>query len=432
MVRKLLWAAAGAGSLLAGALVGVQVGAVPPVPPCAAPPATAVGAQAAARGEGLAAIQGNTVVMISGPGTSQGLRDPSGLPGVLRHVTATEGIGTAYVVDRPGPDALVVMARGRTFRLPQPGEVMHPSWSPSGDLAWSSGGAVSVLRSTGGMARFPVPAPGSGVFAPVFTGPHELVAVVSEPRSGAARAEDELNDLWRLDLTTGGWTKLTSFEADADRWTVVRTPVVDHEGTLWFVVVRGVASATEPPAYSLWRLRDGIAEEVRPLPGEMYLAGVLNGSFVWNVFSAESGDWRLFLEQEDGSLADLGCGRVLVDPLAESDPDVVERPVGQPARGSRAPRAASDAGAPVSHLAVLVGDLATREEAAAVAEQIRGGFPGAGPVTVVDHEQAPTAVAPGVWAVTVQIPDGLDPTVALAGFRAALPEFADSSWIVSS
>jgi len=170
-------------------------------------------------------------------------------------------------------------------------------------------------------AWIPAPSGSAGVFSPLFTGSDQITAVVSE-RVPHVRPEDEdLNDLFTYDLVTGHWVRRTHFTAHGDHWSAIRTPIVGSDGNVEFVRVVGDAAATETPASSLWRLSGTSVVKVRDLPREMYLAGVVGGRKVWNVFDPSVGDWRLKRENGHGGFSNLGCGRVMVDPLAEPDPD---------------------------------------------------------------------------------------------------------------
>ena len=208
---------------------------------------------------------------------------------------------------------------------------------------------------------------------------------------------------------------------------MIRTPILNAEGDLLFIRVAGHASRTILPAFELWKLRGDRASLVRALGGEMYLAGLKDGAVVWNVADA-GGRWRLLAEEPDGSLRDIGCGRVLVDPLTRTDPDVAalggRRQADHPRRPSprvRRRATASPTG-PVldSALGILVGDFTTREEAEAVASIIETRF--GGQPTVIDSTTQPTLIRPGAFAAVVPLADGADPELELERFRMLLPE----------
>jgi hypothetical protein len=49
----------------------------------------------------------------------------------------------------------------------------------------------------------------------------------------------------------------------------------------------------------------------------------------------------------------------------------------------------------------------------------------------VDSTTAPLAIRPGVHGALLHLPQGADPTAALAEFRDRLPEYSDTSWVVT-
>jgi hypothetical protein len=294
-----------------------------------------------------------------------------------------------------------------------------------------------------------------GIFSPVFTGPERITAVVSERVPGARPEDEALNDLFTYDLATRTWTRRTSFTADGDHWSAIRTPIVGLGGELEFVRVAGDATATVRPSSALWSIGPGRSSptKLRDLTREMYLAGVVGGRRVWNVFDGSVGDWRLEGEGADGTLTDLGCGRVMVDPLAENDPDREPRgrdgrdpspaatptatptatpsPAVTPTLGSTPSATASPGSAPVSVAAILVGDFASTDQASTAEAQIAGVYGADAALRVIDSTIAPAVVMPGVWAVVMAIPSGEDPELSLQAFRNRLPQFADVSWVVS-
>ena len=358
--------------------------------------------------------------MVTGSGDRSAFRDPV-RSGVLRHPASRPRVGTAVVNDLPGPDVLVVRRPAGMTTIDGRGELSHPAWSSRGDLAWSVDLSELELWSPARRARRTVRPPrgASAVFSPVFTAPGELVAIVGEPVGDIH--DDALNNLWRYDVRRGAWFRLTRFGAGADAWSVVRTPIVAPDGAVLFVRVQGRASATEQPAFELWRLRAGKASKVRSLPGEMYLAGFLGRRLVWNVLDASTGDWRLVTEGPRGDV-ELGCGAVAVDPVGEPDPDLLETG----GEGSGARDYEVQAGPePRKGLALVIGDFASERDARALREGLR--IAGA---VAVDHETAPAAVRPGAWAVAVPIPDTTVPEEALARFRARHPDLAGLTWIV--
>jgi hypothetical protein len=387
--------------------------------------------------------------MVGTDGSRDATTVPSTGEGVIRYASSRHGIGTAFVLDRRGADAVVVVTEGGTVRLTQPGEAANPSWSADGRLVWSLGSRLRVWSSTTS-STFDIQAPPDslGVFSPVFVAPDAIVAVVAEPEPGFTRAEDEgLDNLWRYDLATRRWDRLTSFKARGDRWVALRTPVVRDDGSLEFIRVRGRGSATGTPSFELWRMASGgTASLVRALPREMYLAGALGGRRIWNLYDQASGEWRLYAERSPRELVDLGCGAALVDPRSVDDPDKTPPrsdptpiPTGSPTPTSTSTSTSTPAPTvtpsptpdPTGYLTgILVGDFSSVDAANGALVTIQGQFTSA-PLEVVDAATAPNIVGPGVWAVVMLIPNDMDPMAALLDFRARLPEFRDWSWVVS-
>ena len=338
----------------------------------------------------------------------------------MRHVATEPGSGTAYVLDDAGPDAVVIQTPDRVVRLAQPGEASHPAWSPDGKLVWSLGSSLRIWSPVdGSTTTIAAPAGAVAVFSPVFTSADTVVAVVGEAEPGFERTEDEgLDNLWRVDLRTRRWSRVTAFRATGDRMLAIRTPLVRDDGSIEFVVVRGVSSALRPPSFELWQVTPaGDVAKVRGLPREMYLAGVLDGERVWNIDDRSGGGWRLFIESSD-RLVDLGCGAVQVDPRAVADPDrgpAADRDAPSPTTTpaptatttpvpTTSPTVAPD---PVDgHVAgILVGDFSSVDAAEGAVATIQQAFGGAAVLEVVDSLTAPNIVRPGVWAVVMLLPE---------------------------
>jgi hypothetical protein len=348
--------------------------------------------------------------------------------GTIKHLALRRGVGTAYVIDRPGADVVVAMTREGVDLLPQATEASHPTWSASGRLAWSTGSAVMVRDPvTGEIDELSAPVEGASVFAPVFLSDRRIAAVVSAPIDDQVTEGEQLGDLWATDVAGTRWRRLTHFRAGGDRWVTIRTPIA-RAGGVDFVRISGVGSSTEAPRFELWRYEHGAASRVRRLGGERYLAGRLQGRVVWNSPDPTLGRNLLQVEQT-GTMHTIGCGAVLVDPIDVADPDRRGGGSYVPLREDRPDLGgATDAGA--EQVSVIVGDFQNVAEADAVATEIRRAYPGS-LVEVVDNDDAPLAIRPGVFGALLHLPHDADPGVAIAAFRAALPAYTSNSWIVT-
>jgi hypothetical protein len=413
-------------ALIVGGTVGSLTGAGSSSLGCG--PELALGFAGAASGvaEGRAsvALTGDKIVTVRG-----GDRDayvPAGVgKGLLRHVASAPERGTAYVTDRKGDDTIVVVRQEGVSQIAESGEVTHPAWSPSGALIWAVDfNVLKMFTPEEGALRSIAPPDGSrAIFSPVFTGPRELTAIVEEAVEGDTAGEDGLNNLWRYNLDSATWGRVTRFEGTAERWSVLRTPVVADDGTVFFVRLQGVASETRPPTFELWSLVGSVASKARDLPKEMFLAGANDQGLVWNVFDGM--EWRLFQER-GADLVDMGCGAVMVDPRAQPDPDIAADET-FPTQTSRLAEVGAGEGVlGDGELAILLGDFGSRREAERVARRLslRG-------LEVVDHEASPLAMAPGMWGVAKRLPPNADPAQALDELRRRFPGFEERSWIVS-
>ncbi len=412
------------------------------------------------RGIGLpAVVGGRSLIVVGTTGGRQAFAAPMWVgSGVIRHVAARPGSGTAFVVDRRGPDAVVIVTPTGAIRLDQPGEATQPSWSPDGRLVWSLGSHLRVWSpDTSPTLDIAAPPEAIGLFSPVFVGTDSIIAVIAEPEPDFTRTEDEgLDNLWRYDLTTRRWARVTAFHARGDRWSAIRTPVDMGDGSVEFVRVHGLSSATVLPSFELWRLSaNGVVSKVRDLPREMYLAGVLDGHRVWNIFDQGSGEWRLYAERSPETLADLGCGAVMVDPRSVDDPDrtpirtdpeptpsPTPTPTATPTPSVEPSSTATPSSTPTatptvtpsptesSIAGILVGDFGSLESAVDAQGTIQAEYASAA-VEIVDSATAPNIVRPGVWAVVMLVPSDSDALAALVGFRTRLPQYQDWSWVVS-
>ena len=393
------------------ALAGIVSGQRPPV-------AIADGACPAAGVVPTAVVASNRVLGATAPTVAD-----TAEPSMLRDV-ASSPAGTVVVRDRPGPDDIELATARGSIVIPQRGEVLHPTWGPNGSLAWGLEDRL-VLRSPEGSLRSVAgPRSGATIVAPVFDG-SDVVAVVSTPPTRAVPEDEWSNDLWRYRTDRDRWLRLTSFPADADRWTAIRTPTPMPDGTIEFVVIRGSATRTRFPAFSLWRLRGGRVSRLTALPDERYLAGLDGeGARLWNVPDRANARW-LIQRETPGGEETVGCGAVAVDPIDIVDPDRT----GREASGrSRTTRTVEVAGDPIES-ALLVGDFASEEGAGLVAQQVSRAYAAALPVDVVRGSPRSGIVQPGFWAVVVRLSGTTDGTAELDAFRAAFPELASHVWI---
>ncbi|MFN8234280.1 MAG: hypothetical protein U0V56_12690 [Actinomycetota bacterium] len=396
---------------------------------------TAAGRIALARGGAIVSGVGTSIVSrVSGAGA---VATQAPLPGLARHFASAPRLGTAYVVDRAGPDRLVVIGSAGVDVIAEPGEATHPAWSPDGRLVWSLGSELRLRSADGTRIRsIAPPRAADAVFSPLFLSATTLVAAVAERTTGP-HSDTALDNLWAYDLARAAWRRLTDFTAAGDRWSAVRTPVLSPRGGVEFVRVRGVGSRAGSVGYELWSWSAAGPVELRSLPEERYLAGFDGARRLWNRYDLVAGEWRLLLEGADGSLRDLGCGRVQVDPRGRSDPDLgfgaspgppgpsptptVELPSATPSPGDEVPPS----------MAILVGDFSSADAAEGVAARFRETYGDAAMVAVVDNARAPLAVAPGVWAVVLPVAAGADLAAELEAFRASFPEYAGWSWVVA-
>lgn len=382
---------------------------------------------AVAEGRGTAAIVGDKIVMLEGLGNRSAYSTASAGIGVIRHVASAPGAGTAYVTDKKGSDTLITVSPQGVSEIPASGEVTHPTLSASGDLVWAEDfRALKMSSADGRSLRTIAPPKGStAIFSPLFTRPNELIAVVQEPVEGDTGEDDSLNNLFRYDIGSNTWSRLTAFQATGENWSVLRTPVLAQDGAVYFVRLQGMASETRPPSFELWVLGGKAASKVRDLPKEMYLAEMNDRGLLWNIYDGT--DWRLFLESRTG-LVDLGCGAVMVDPRAQPDPDIPREDPTVDRRSSRQERGAPNTSASLAsgEMAILVGDFSSPQGAEAVASKL-----GVSGLEIVTHRVAPLAIAPGMWGVATRLPVDADLTLALDEFRLRFPEYAERSWVVS-
>jgi hypothetical protein len=362
----------------------------------------------------LGAPPGPTAATTSAPVPGQQIES-----GTVRHVVDRPGVGTAYVADRAGSDVLSVTINDVTSNAPTEGEVTNPAISESGTVAWAEDQtSIKVWNPrTDELTTLNRPESTSAVFSPTFVTNSKLAAVGQQPVSGVPGEDDGLNNLFEIGLDEGAWKPLTSFAATATDWTAVRTPVATPAGDVLFVRVHGDSQATVQPGFELWTTSETGEHRVTRLPGEMYLAGYRNDTLMWNAPSETCDDWGLFAETSNG-LEQVGCGAVLADPLEAVDPDMEADEH-------------SDFESPPAHeqgdLAVIIGDFASKDQAAAVEAQMRE----VPRQRVATHDSLPHAVAPGAWVVVRPVPLGMSPDDALDEVRREVPAHAEMAFIVS-
>jgi hypothetical protein len=420
--------AAGSGSAMASMpkVVGCPMGRTRTVP---------IASSSAPHGAGLwIAAAGH---LVRAGGSTQTMAGSGGADGAMvRHVASLHGIGTAFVEDGPGGDTVVLATQDGIVRLPQRAEAVNPVLSPAGDLAWSVGSEIRVRDAgSGRITRLSVPVQGARAFSPVFVGGGALDVVVSSPPTRAVPEDERLSDVWHVS-PEGTWRRATSFDADDDRWTAVRTPVAAPEGGIEFVLVRGRGSATEDPRFLLMHLGRRGLERLQTLDREMYLAGFDGRARLWNVPDIPALRVDLVREGPDGTRLTIGCGTTLMDPIDVVDPDrsVTEEapvpPPGDAAQGQPHPSTSSELSG--SEVGILVGDFPTAGEADVALMAVRAAYGDDAPVRVVSSDTAPHAVRPGAYGVLFALPASEDPQTALAAFRARLPAYVSSSWVVAA
>ena len=441
MRHRALFVTVALSASVVGALSGMSLGRASSASACELDRIQpSVASAAMKRGTALpAVVLGRSIVAVQSDGARTASNAATQGDEIIRHVTARAGVGIAYVLDRRGPDAIVIQTAGGEMRLEQSGEASHPSWSADGRLVWSLGSALRVWSPRTTTLDIGQPDSAIGVFSPVFAGTDSIMAVVAEPEPGFTRTEDEgLDNLWRYDLKVGRWSRVTAFRARGDRWVGVRTPLVRHDGSVEFVRISGLSSATRMPSFELWEVTpDGVVSRIRSLPREMYLAGILDGHRVWNVFDQAAGEWRIYSETTATKFVDLGCGAVTVDPRSVGDPDrmPLAPPTPSPTETPTPSPTPSPTTAPSSEpdydTGILVGDFSSIDQANEAVVTIKASLGEATVVEVVNSLTAPNIVRPGVWAAVMLLPAGVDALVALDDFRSRLPQFQGWSWVVS-
>lgn len=428
---------AGAGLARAPLPAGASGGASTPrsaLPTCSLPAAATARVGSFAR-SGLVAVSGGQLIVTPRGSTPARLAVPASAGGMIRHVASDPTFGLAYVEDFRGADTVVIRSGRGVVRLPQRSEATHPTWSPAGDLAWSVGTALRIRSPEGHISQVRAPVRSGSVFSPVFGTTRRLIAVVAGAPTDAVPEDERVNNLWSYDRSMQRWRQITRFTSGADRWTAVRTPVRTPAGAIEFIRITGRGSATREPSFQLWRSAGGSARLVQRLSSERYLATYAAGQRIWNVPDPSTGMFHLVRETSAGREVQLGCGTVEADPLDTVDPDRrAQRGRFTPPRGHwrGLDEQAQGIDEAPAQVAILVGDYATRDEAESAAARIEGAYGATAPVEVVDAITAPEAIRPGVFGAVLLLPVGADVLRSLDGFRARLPEYASSSWVVSA
>jgi hypothetical protein len=392
----------------------------PAAPACAVDVAKDQGDRAVLLSNKPMAISGNRLTVAS----SGRVLDPQSCvvaEGMLRHLSTLPGTGAAYVIDQAGQDVLNRVGPEGTVAIASGIEITHPAWSPAGQLAWAENLEVLKVMSADGANVSGVVLPKGAVaaFSPLFVDEQHVMAVVQEQVEGAPPEDESLNNLWVFDLSSGRWSKKTSFHASGDNWVGIRTPVTAADGSIYFVRISANASETKEPRFELWRYSSGSASKVRSLASEMYLAGIVDEHRLWNAPSRACGDWGLFIENADG-LDPVGCGAVMTDPVAVPDPDQLVD--AEHAGGGVTVPETED----LTDLVIVVGDFESSAAAAAVASGLDRA------ARVIGHDGAPSALRPGAWGLLVQIAAGVPVDQDLEAVRAQLRGCDCGAWLAPS
>jgi hypothetical protein len=347
-------------------------------------------------------------------------QEQAGAPAVLRHAASDPSLGSVAVLDRLGADELLLFEGDEEPTvLPASGEVHHPAVSIAGDVAWGEDYRQIVLQRAGAEAqRLAAPQPGMLLHSPTFDRRGHLIAVAGFDVPTGATAEN----LYRWDDASGAWVALTQFVESGTRASYLRTPVVSPSGQVLFVRTHGETAAFRASGFTfeLWRSGRQGPELVRALPNERYLVDVLpDRSLVWNGYDETGVFAHLYREGPGGGLVDLGCGEARVDPRSMVDPDATPAP--EPVE---IPEHWDAVDAPN---AIKVGDFSSEQDALAVAARLRTDV--AEPY-VATAEDAPAAIAPGYWAVLVELPAHTDYATELAAFRGDNPRYRAQAFIV--
>ncbi len=231
--------------------------------------------------------------------------------------------------------------------------------------------------------------------------------MLSSPPSVAVPEDERLNNLWRYDLPTGRWHRVTGFTAGSDRWTAIRTPIRRGDGSLEFVTISGSrigdARAQVRPLVAHRRRRPRAARAPRR-------AVPRRRDRRRSPLERARSPHRPFHHPPRGRRWPVDAHRVRVgDDATRSMPST---PTAVPAAGGsrrlavsgrtstarRSPRRS-----PQIEVGILVGDFQDRGQAEAAAARIAAVFGAAAPVSVVDAASAPDAIRPGVFGALLRL-----------------------------
>ena len=243
---------------------------------------------------------------------------------------SADGATIATVVDARGPDRLQLSTDGGASwtTVAEGRDLAYPAVSPSGArVAWTAGGALTLAAAADGWK--PTAAAATGVAGrthaqyPRFVDDDRLVLTLDVPVAGVPEDMAGLADVWRHDLATGAWTRLTAGKADADRWSVATTPLMAADGSVRYVLMTGLGSGSDADLRTELRrvAPDGTDEAVAELPHRWgIVAAAADGSLLFNG-PDERSRWQLVHATTGGERTVLGCGRAAWAPPLNHDPD---------------------------------------------------------------------------------------------------------------
>lgn len=232
------------------------------------------------------------------------------------------------ILDANGPDTLLASSDGGSNWIPV-GNFVSPTAmavSPDGSSVVVADGLQVTILSLDGTESQPVlKLPDIASLAVddlAFVDHKTLLAVISEHVAGVSDDFASLANVWRLDLASSSWTRLTDLKADSDRWTLAHTPVADRAGTIKFVVESGLGSGTQDDITTeLWVVEQGgVPQMDKTLPIGSILVGWIGNRTVINV-PDDVGLWHILVLVGDAAPVDLGCVRASAAARMNGDPD---------------------------------------------------------------------------------------------------------------